>query len=195
MIEGLIEELGLLAENYGLLGLFVGSFVMSTVLPLSVELLFVGGLGLGLGLWESVAVVTVGTTLGGFTDYLIGYGGGSLVDVRVRRYEHLINEGGAPIIFIAAFTPLPYELFSLSSGFLGMDLRFFLSATAAGRFLRFSMMGLFGMGVLGLVEDGRWPEVSVLVGVGVFIVVAITYLARRFLKSRRFDNLLTHYRH
>ena len=51
-------------------------------------------------------------------------------------------------IFTAAFTPIPYKVFTISAGFFKIDLLTFILASIVGRGLRFFLVGylmkLFG---------------------------------------------------
>lgn len=65
-------ELGPAWAEWGLLGLFLASFLAATILPFSSEAVLAA---LALGPWSSVSllvVASVGNTLGGLTNYAIG---------------------------------------------------------------------------------------------------------------------------
>ena len=53
------------------------------------------------------------------------------------EFQAWYADGGALIVFLAAFTPLPYKAVTIASGVVGMDLWAFGLASAAGRGLRF----------------------------------------------------------
>lgn len=57
----------------GYLGLFIGSFIASTLVPLSSEALLLGSYAIGLNIPVCLAVATIGNFLGGMTNYYIGY--------------------------------------------------------------------------------------------------------------------------
>lgn len=59
-------------EEWSLAGLFVSSFLAATVLPFSSEAVFLGLLGLGFDPVTCVLVATVGNSLGGATNLLLG---------------------------------------------------------------------------------------------------------------------------
>ena len=63
-----------LAE-YGLIGLFVGSFLAATVVPFSADVLLVGMLVAGANPLATIVVATSGNWLGGITSYGIGRAG------------------------------------------------------------------------------------------------------------------------
>ena len=59
--------------SLGYWGLFIGSFLASTVIPMSADVLLVGVLTLGGNVWRCLAIATVGNWLGGLTSYWIGW--------------------------------------------------------------------------------------------------------------------------
>jgi len=60
-------------ESLGYIGLFLGSFMASTVVPFSSDVLFVGVLLAGGNPLISFIVATTGNWLGGLTSYGVGY--------------------------------------------------------------------------------------------------------------------------
>ena len=59
--------------EYGYGGLFAGAFLAATLVPFPSEALLAGALGLGLDPIVAVTVATIGNTLGGLTNYGLGY--------------------------------------------------------------------------------------------------------------------------
>jgi len=59
--------------NLGYTGLFIGSFLASTLIPLSSEILLTGMLLAGGDPWISFGLATVGNSMGSLTGYGLGY--------------------------------------------------------------------------------------------------------------------------
>ena len=59
--------------DLGYWGLFIGSFLASTIVPFSADLLLIGVLALGGNVWGCLLIATVGNWLGGLTSYWIGW--------------------------------------------------------------------------------------------------------------------------
>lgn len=57
------------------------------------------------------------------------------------RVEKQYQRWGYWALILAAFTPLPYKVFAISAGTLGMDIGAFLTASVIGRGLRFFLVG------------------------------------------------------
>ena len=49
-------------------------------------------------------------------------------------------EYGIIILFISSFTPLPYKIFVIAAGFLGVNFALFIFISLIGRGLRFSLV-------------------------------------------------------
>ena len=134
---------------YGGAALFALAFAESSFFPLPPDLLLIplalSNTSLAL---LFAAVATVGSTLGGMLGYYIGDKGGrpllerffspekiSLVQDQYRRYD-------VWAVGMAAFTPIPYKLFSISAGAFQLDFKRFLLASVLGRGGRFLAVGL-----------------------------------------------------
>ncbi len=93
------------------------------------------------------ALTTVTSVAGGLVGHWIGLRFGRPVLQRYQRpsterVERLFREYGLWAVVIAGFTPLPFKLFTVSSGVFGMARVPFLLASAAGRAARFMLISL-----------------------------------------------------
>ncbi len=90
MNETLNELLQLLAlPEYGLSTVFVVSFISATLLPMGSEPAVFGLIKLRPDLfWPTIAVATVGNTLGGALDWAMGYGAHRVADRYARSSQH-----------------------------------------------------------------------------------------------------------
>lgn len=59
-------------ESWGLWGLFLGSFLASTIIPFSSEALLLGAVAIGENVWLCVFVAAVGNSLGGIVSFYLG---------------------------------------------------------------------------------------------------------------------------
>ncbi|HSM36662.1 MAG TPA: YqaA family protein [Longimicrobiales bacterium] len=98
------------------------------------------------------AVCTAASVLGGLAGYLIGWGAWSAVDTFF--FDHvpgvtpesfaevgaLYDRWGFLAVFTAGLTPIPYKVFTLSSGVFGISLPIFLLASGLSRGLRFFVL-------------------------------------------------------
>jgi membrane protein YqaA with SNARE-associated domain len=75
--------------QYGLGSVFVVSFVSATLIPLGSEPAVYGMVKLRPDLfWETIAIATVGNTLGGVVDYWMGRGAEWMLERRLNLDEH-----------------------------------------------------------------------------------------------------------
>ena len=72
-----------------------------------------------------------------FTPWLERLGWGD----EFARVENWYRRWGYWALIMAAFTPLPYKVFAISAGGLGMGVGAFLTASVIGRGLRFFLVG------------------------------------------------------
>lgn len=130
--------------DWGYLGLFVGSFLASTVIPMSADLLLVGVLALGADVWWCLVIATLGNWLGGLTSYWIGWLGRwdwlerwfKVKKEQLIRQQQRVERFGA---WLALFTWLPLvgDIFAIALGFYRVSPRLSAFYMLLGRFLRF----------------------------------------------------------
>lgn len=133
----------------GYLGLFIGSFLASTLIPLSADVLLIGVLALGGNIWICLPLATLGNWMGGLSSYWIGWAGKwewierwlKVKEEKLLKQKKLIDKYG---VWLALFTWLPIigDLFAIGLGFY--KIRPYSSAIymLIGRFLRFGVWTL-----------------------------------------------------
>jgi membrane protein YqaA with SNARE-associated domain len=97
-------------------------------------------------------LTTVTSVLGGLLGYFIGFAffdifGQRIIDFynlqeKVDSLARLFSEHAFFSIFAAAFTPIPYKVFTISAGFFKVGLPVFILASILGRGGRFFAIGL-----------------------------------------------------
>ncbi len=106
--------------------------------------------------WFYAAVTTLASVLGGIAGYLIGMLAFELIEPYLHSFgywdKYLLTrqwftEWGLWVIFIAGFSPIPYKVFTISAGVIGMVFLPFVMASFVGRGARFFLVaGLMRMG-------------------------------------------------
>ncbi len=96
--------------------------------------------------------VTIFSVLGGILGYLIGYWFFDFFGPQIINFYNFQEEFdqiktffaqyGFWSVFLAAFTPIPYKVFTISAGLLGLNLIAFIIASILGRGLRFLIVSL-----------------------------------------------------
>ena len=99
------------------------------------------------------SLTTAFSVLGGLFGYLIGsvfYDtiGQTIVDTydlaeNMEKVNGMFQDNAFLAIFVAAFTPIPYKVFTLAAGFFRVDLLVFVVASVLGRGLRYYMVAFF----------------------------------------------------
>ena len=127
----------------GYIGLFIGSFLASTVVPFSADILLVGMLAAGGAPWVIIGVATVGNFLGGLTSYGIGRLGkwewieklGANPE-KIERHKAKIDKYGAWVALLS-WVPFIGDVLAVALGFFRV--KFVPSAIfmLIGKFARF----------------------------------------------------------
>ncbi len=134
---------------WGYWGLFVGSFLASTVLPFSSDALLVGSLLAGGDVMLVLIYATLGNFLGGLTTYYIGYLGRwewierylRVSREKLERQSVLVQKYGSLIAFLS-WVPVLGDVVTVALGFYRVN--FITSAIfmLIGRALRFYLWSL-----------------------------------------------------
>ncbi len=101
--------------------------------------------------WARYAFYTmVYGVIGGLVGYMIGFAFFEYVGERIVEIYNLheslkvlgqtFNDNSFVSIFIAAFTPIPYQIFTVSAGLFRINIVSFILASILGRGLRFFMV-------------------------------------------------------
>jgi len=99
--------------------------------------------------WRYASITTLTSVLGGIAGYLIGMFAFELIEPLLHsagywpRYEltqQWFTDWGLWVIFLAGFSPIPYKIFTISAGVIGMAIIPFLIASAIGRGARFFLV-------------------------------------------------------
>lgn len=139
-----MEEL-LLA--YGFPALFLLSFLAATLLPLGSEWMLALLLLKGFDPAASVALATLGNTLGALTTYAVGLWGGPFLVGRVLRVDAAAVKraesfyarlGSWSLLF--SWLPVVGDPLCLAGGVLRIGFRRFLLLVAAGKLLRYTVV-------------------------------------------------------
>jgi membrane protein YqaA with SNARE-associated domain len=139
-------------------------------------------------------IATVFSVLGGVAGYLIGY---LFIDlamyvIEIYNYESKVlklkmdlSQGSGMVIwlgtlFLAGFTPLPYKVFTITSGLIAFDIIAFIIISFISRGLRFYLVSIltakFGEKFVKLIEQ-KGAVWSSIIGIIIVCILAIIYFA------------------
>lgn len=141
--------------------------------------------------WFYALVCTVTSVVGGVLGYAIGallydsvggwiiqlYGYGEKVD----QFRAAYAEYGAWIILLKGFTPIPYKLVTITSGFAAYSLPLFILFSVITRGARFYLLAFllhrYGPSARTIIEErlGFWVTIGALGLIGGFIVAFVIF--------------------
>lgn len=154
---------------YGAPALFIIAFAESSFFPVPPDVLLIAlCMGARDRAYYFALVCSLGSILGGIAGYLIGWGLWALVDQFFFSYvpgfstetfenvRSLYDEWNFWIVFIAAFTPIPYKVITITAGVFGISFPMFVIASAVGRPARFylvaALIRIFGEPVRKIID-------------------------------------------
>jgi len=129
--------------------------------------------------WRYALLTTLASVVGGIAGYLIGAFAFELVEPLLHSAGYWPKyleakawfvEWGVWVVFLAGFSPIPYKIFTITSGVIGMAILPFLLASLIGRGTRFYLVAAL------MVWGGRRMEATLrnyIDQIGWIMVVAI----------------------
>ena len=128
------------------------SFAESSFFPIPPDPFLIASLLVKQNRWlRNSLIVILFSVLGGIFGYVIGFWffnlfGEKLVAIyhfeeELLTMSNLFNDNTFWTMFIAAFTPIPYKIFTLTAGLFHVNIISFIIASIIGRGLRFIAIG------------------------------------------------------
>ena len=165
------------------------SFIESIIFPIPVDP-FLAGLTLAVPkkALKFALFCTIGSVVGGVVGWLLGYFIGPSIEnillnipwfteVKFNAVKSAYNENGMLIIFLGAFTPLPYKIITITSGMAGINIIGFILMSLVGRGIRFFIIAyitkFFGMPALLFLKKHLLLSSSIL---GIAIIIFSIYI-------------------
>ena len=158
IFTGMIVAVEAFVETAGLSGAFLIAILESFIFPVPTATIIAPMAGFGIDPLVITLVATTGSIIGAVIGYALGKHFGRPVADRLFKKKHMdrverwFGKWGAWAILIAAFTPLPFKVFTWCGGIFKVKFRSFLLASIVGRFLQFAIAAyvgsLLGPGIL-----------------------------------------------
>ncbi len=145
----MLEPLQSVLLSYGYVGLFLASFLASTIVPFGSEWLVLLLIQMKFNFLAVVIVASFGNFLGACTSYYIGLKGRSLIErylgiepVKIEKAESYFSKYGS---YVLLFTWLPFigDAFTVASGLLRLKFWIFSVLVFGGKFLRYLAVAYF----------------------------------------------------
>ena len=165
------------------------SIIESIIFPIPVDP-FLAGLTLAAPkkAFKFALFCTVGSVIGGVIGWLLGYFVGPSIEnillnipwfteEKFKAVKLAYNENGMLIIFLGAFTPLPYKIITVTSGMAGINIFGFVLMSLLGRGIRFFVVAylikFFGMPALLFLQKHLLLSSSIF---GIVIIIFSIYI-------------------
>ena len=126
------------------------SFIESIFFPIPTDVLLAPMVLSKKHNWINVAVTaSIWSVLGGIVGYFLGFYLFELIEPylhQLGRYDqylsakHSFEQYGIIVLFISAFTPVPYKIFTITAGVLNFNIFMFIIISLIGRSARFLLV-------------------------------------------------------
>jgi len=172
------------------------SFIESFVFPIPPDVLIIPMTIAKKHDWLKIALIaTIGSVLGACLGYLIGYVFFNEIGVKIFELygvdntsflkDKMSSEGGTiawmTLLAIAGFSPIPFKLLTITSGFVHFNLFYFIIVSLLTRGLRFFLIafliGNFGSAMKKIIEK-KLLKYSIFASI---ILIIFAYLIYRFM--------------
>ena len=182
---------GFAETDLAIYALAIGSFSESIIFPIPVDVLLMpmSLLNPSMAIWFGI-VSMIASVLGGIAGYWIGLRFGRPIlhkfvsPSKADDAERLFNKYGAWAVVVAAITPIPYKVFTISAGVLNLELKKFVLASVIGRGFRFLSIGIllyiYGEEVKSFIED----HFQILMILSVLAAIVTAFFAALFIKYK-----------
>lgn len=131
----------------GYFGLFIVTFLSATILPFSSELLLIGMFSNNYPIINCVLIATLGNSIGGITNYLIGKIGNPLwlmkfgvKEEKILKQQSIIQKYGAWLALVS-WIPIIGDPLMIALGFYRVRFITFLILLVIGKATRYIVIG------------------------------------------------------
>ena len=173
------------------------SFIESFIFPIPPDVIIIPMTIAKKQQWIKIALIaTVGSVLGACLGYFIGYVFFNEVGIKIFEFysvdpsfwkNKISSEGGVfawiTLLAIAGFSPVPFKLLTISSGFVHFNLAYFIIVSLLTRGSRFFLIafliGNFGPTMKLLIEK-KLLKISIIVSI---VIIIIAFLVYKFLNN------------
>ena len=140
MLESLIY-------NFGYIGLFIISFLASTIIPLGSEPFVILMTTMNYNIWLILIFASIGNYFGSLTNYYIGEYGDRFFLTKYVKYdlkkmhklEDVYSRWGSPLLFFA-WLPIVGDSLCFIAGILKLNLRIFTFWVMLGKVFRYVIL-------------------------------------------------------
>ncbi len=174
------------------------SFIESFIFPIPPDVLIIPMTIADRKKWIKIAIIaTTGSVLGACLGYFIGYVFFNEIGVKIFELygvddttflkDKISSDGGifawATLLAIAGFTPIPFKLLTITSGFVQFNIIYFIIVSLLTRGTRFFiiafLIGNFGPAMQKIIEK-KLLKVSIIVST---VIIIFAFLIYKYLQN------------
>ena len=176
-------------HNFGDMGVFIGMFLESSIVPIPSEVVIMGAAAAGISITSILIFGSLGASLGGIVGYCIGKYAAKPLIVKFGKFifigprhidkaEAFAKRYGSFSVFIGRIVPVvPFKVFSIAAGIVKIPLPQFIIYTVLGVIPRIFILSLFGVSLVKYTK----PTLAVL-GIGI-----ATWIIYKIVKNKKID--------
>jgi len=173
-------------RNLGDMGVFIGMFLESSIVPIPSEVVVVGAGAIGISISSIVIFGALGSTLGAMVGYALGRYAAMPIILKFGKYilikphhiekaEAFVKKYGIYSVLIGRVLPVvPFKVFSIAAGITKLPWVPFVICTLIGVVPRLFLLSIFGMSLV------KYTRPSLLALGGVILIFVAYKLSRRF---------------
>ncbi|MDD5436534.1 MAG: DedA family protein [Candidatus Omnitrophica bacterium] len=189
MEQALAGKMTSLVTELGDLGVFIGMFLESSVVPIPSEVIIVGAGAIGVPVISIMIFGSIGATLGSIVGYALGryaampvilkYGRFILIKPHhIAKAEAFAKKYGGYSVLIGRVLPIvPFKVFSIAAGITRIPFPVFITCTLIGVVPRIFLLSTFGMALV------KYTTPSLLAVAGIIAIVAAVKVAHKFYEN------------
>jgi len=194
MIHSVNHLVGFIKE-LGDIGVFIGMFLESSIVPIPSEVVIIGASSVGVPLISIVLLGSLGATLGGMLGYLLGryaampvilkYGKFVLIKPHhIEKAEKFSKKYGVCSVLIGRILPVvPFKVFSIAAGITKIPFVPFVICTLVGVIPRIFILSMFGVSL------AKYTKPTLMIaGAVVLIFLAYKFSHAFYKKTSRVNN-------
>ena len=185
MVHGVNHVMNLI-NQLGDIGVFIGMFLESSVLPIPSEVVIIGASSLGISITSIVIFGSLGATFGGMVGYFLGRYAAMPIILRYGRFvmikphhiekaEKFAKKFGSYSVLIGRVIPIvPFKVFSIAAGITKLPFVLFVLCTLIGVIPRMFLLSIFG------VTLAKYTKPTLLFTAAVVLIFLAYKLSRAF---------------
>ena len=175
------DQISNLINQLGDVGVFIGMFLESSIVPIPSEAVVIGASSVGIPVYSIVIWGSIGATLGRYAamPIILKYGKFVLIKPHhIEKAESFMKKYGVYSVLIGRVLPIvPFKVFSIAAGITRIPFVLFVICTLIGVIPRMFLLSIFGVSL------AKYTKPTLLV-TGVLVLIFLAYkLSQAFYKN------------